>query len=103
MAHFGSTALWHPFVINDEEERRLAFSTAPGWRMPDDARIVLALLQESDDAMAETPQLYWAHHAMPQVVHDLRRRQSLDANVGAGGTILNDELGEFTLRPDLVR
>jgi hypothetical protein len=30
MAHFGSTAPWHPFIINDEEESRIAFSTGPG-------------------------------------------------------------------------
>jgi hypothetical protein len=103
MAHFGSTALWHPFVITDEEERRFAFSTAPAWRKPDDARTVLAMLQESDAAMAETLQRYSAHHVMPHVERYLGRRRILDALVGAGGTIVNDELGEFTLPADMVR
>lgn len=89
MAHFGSTALWHPFVINDEE-RRFAFSTAPGWRKPDDARTVLAMLQESDDAMVETLRRYSAHHVMPHVERYLGRRRILDALVGAGGTIVNE-------------
>jgi hypothetical protein len=103
MAHFGSTALWHPFVFNDEEERLLAFSTAPGWRKLKDARTVLAMLQESDDAMAETLQRYSAHHVMPHVERYIGRRRILDALVGAGGTIVNEELGEFTLPADLIR
>ena len=102
MAHFGSTALWHPFVIDDEVERRIAFSSAPGWRKPDDARTALAMLQDSDEAMAETLRRYSAHHVMPKVQRHLERRRIMNALVGAGGEIVNDELGEFTLPPDLV-
>lgn len=102
MAHFGSTALWHPFVISGEEERRIAFSTAPGWRNPDDARTVLAMLQESDEAMAETLRRYSANHVMPHVERYHGRRRIMKALVGAGGAIVDDDRGEFTLPPDLV-
>lgn len=100
MAHFGSTALWHPFVIDDE--MRISFSTGPGWRKPDDARTALAMLQESDDAMAETLRRYCAHHVMPHVERYHGRRRIMDALVGAGGEIVNDERGEFTLPSHLV-
>ncbi len=102
MAHFGSTALWHPFVLSGEEERRIAFSTAPGWRKPDDARTVLTMLQDSDDAMAETLRRYSAHHVMPHVERYQGRRRILDALVGTGGTIVDDDAGEFTLPSHLV-
>jgi hypothetical protein len=102
MAHFGSTALWHPFVISEQEERKIAFSTAPGWRKPDDARIVLAMLRESDEAMSETLRRYSAHHVMPHVERDHGRRRIMNALIAAGGEIVNDEQGEFTLPTDLV-
>lgn len=102
MAHFGSTALWHPFVIDDQDEMRISFSTSPGWRKPDDARTALAMLQESDEAMAETLRRYSAHHVMPHVQRYHGRRRIMGALVGAGGEIVNDERGEFTLPSHLV-
>jgi hypothetical protein len=60
------------------------------------------MLQESDDAMAETLRRYSAHHVLPHVKRYLGRRRILDALVGAGGTIVDDDAGEFELPPDLA-
>ncbi len=70
MAHFGSTALWHPFTIADDDQTpvgRLSFSTGPHWRRPDDARTALAMLRESDEATLEVLRRYTAHHVTPGV------------------------------------
>jgi len=70
MAHFGSTALWQPFSVEDDPPKegalgRLTFSTGPHWRKPDDARIALAMLRESDEAALELLRRYVAHHIKP--------------------------------------
>jgi hypothetical protein len=72
MAHFGSTALWHPFSLDEGEAEegtigRLSFSTGPRWQRPDDARIALAMLRESDEAADVLLRRYAAHHVMPGV------------------------------------
>jgi hypothetical protein len=102
MAHFGSTALWHPFRLEDEVERRIGFSTGPGWRRPDDARTVLAMLQESDEAIAETLHRYSAHHVTPHVRRYEDRSRIMRAVIAAGGQVTNDEAGEFTLPGEIV-
>lgn len=65
MAHFGSTALWHPFTVDDKSERTMSFSTAPHWKGPDDARTVLGMLAEADEATLEVLGRYAAHHVAP--------------------------------------
>ncbi|MGD0407757.1 MAG: hypothetical protein ABSB34_01995 [Candidatus Limnocylindrales bacterium] len=70
MAHFGSTALWHPFSLDEDEAEegtlgRLSFSTGPRWRNPDDARTALAMLRESDEATLELLRRYATHHIAP--------------------------------------
>ena len=102
MAHFGSTALWHPFVVGGEGDRSISLSTGPGWRKPDDARIALAMLKESDEAMAEVLRRYSDHHVLPHVERYQGRRRILDALVAAGGAIIDDDLGEFTMPLDLA-
>jgi hypothetical protein len=74
MAHFGSTALWHPFTVEDRAERVMSFSTGPHWKGPDDARTVLAMLAEADEATLEVLRRYTAHHGTPAL-----ERQDPDA------------------------
>ena len=102
MAHFGSTALWLPFVVESDEERQMGFSTGPRWRKPDDARIVLAMLGDSDKAMAETLRRYSAHHVMPLVLRFEKRAQIMRALVAAGSEVVDEDTGQFTLAAGLV-
>jgi hypothetical protein len=109
MAHFGSTALWHPFTVDEENEEHLTlgFYTGPRWRKPDDARTALAMLQESDEAMAEVMRRYATHHISPQVEgHRVWERwQSAGRAVVAsvGGTTESDEPRAWlTLPPDVM-
>lgn len=72
MAHFGSTALWHPFTIDESTAApgtlgSLTFGTGPDWHKPDDARTALAMLQESDQAIVVLLKRYAAHHVIPGV------------------------------------
>jgi len=60
------------------------------------------MLQESDEALAQTLRRYLAHHVVPHVERYLGRRRILDALIGAGGTIVDDDTGEFALPPELV-
>lgn len=74
MAHFGSTALWHPFSLDEADPAAgtlgtLAFSTGPHWKKPDDARIALAMLREADEVTLAVLRLFAAHHVMPSVEH----------------------------------
>ena len=68
MAHFGSTALWHPFTITDEENRMMSFGTAPHWRHDDEERVVLGMLAEADEGLLVMLGRYSDHHVMPQVL-----------------------------------
>jgi hypothetical protein len=77
MAHFGSTALWHPFSLDEKEPvpgtlGRLSFSTGPHWKNPDDARTALAMLAESDEASLEVLHRYATHHVMPGVARQAK-------------------------------
>lgn len=70
MAHFGSTALWHPFSVIDDSANdgtlgRLTFSTGPHWRKPGDARTALAMLREADEATLELLRRYMTHQVTP--------------------------------------
>jgi hypothetical protein len=67
MAHFGSTALWHPFTITDPEERTLRFGTGPHWKREDDPRTVLAMLQEADENFFVVLDRFASHHVTPSV------------------------------------
>lgn len=101
MAHFGATALWHPFTITDEAERRLSFSTAPHWKHPDDARMALAMLAESDEAMTEVLHRYLEHHVLPKVERH-RSAERIRAAFEAAGAALGEE-GIGFLSPELGR
>lgn len=109
MAHFGSTALWHPFTITDEAERTLSFSTAPHWKHPDDGRMALAMLAESDEAMIEVLHRYSDHHVLPKVERHRSAERIRAAFEAAGATpdeegigFLSPELGRETLAAGLV-
>lgn len=109
MAHFGSTALWHPFTITDAAERTLSFSTAPHWKHPDDGRIALAMLAESDEAMTEVLHRYSAHHVLPKVEQHRSAERIRAAFEAAGATpgeegigFLSPELGREALAAGLV-
>lgn len=102
MAHFGSTALWLPFVVESDAEHKMGFSTGPRWRKREDARTVLAMLADSDAAMAETLRRYSAHHVMPLVTRFQTRTRIMRALVGAGGEIVDEDTGQFTLAAGLV-
>jgi len=101
MAHFGSTALWHPFTITDEAERTLSFSTAPHWKHPDDGRTALAMLAESDEAMTKVLHRYSEHHVLPKVEQHRSAERIRAAFEAAGAT--PGEQGIGFLSPDLGR
>lgn len=109
MAHFGSTALWHPFTITDEAERRLSFSTAPHWKHPDDGRMALAMLAESDEAVTEVLHRYSEHHVLPKIERHRSAERIRAAFEAAGATpgeegigFLSPELGREALESGLV-
>lgn len=109
MAHFGSTALWHPFTITDETEGTFSFSTAPQWRYPDDGRMALAMLAESDEAMTEVLHRYSEHHVLPKVEQHRSAERIRAAFEAAGATpgeegigFLSAELGRDALAAGLV-
>jgi hypothetical protein len=69
MAHFGSTALWHPFTVGeDPEERLLKYGTPPHWKRPDDARMAVAMLLENDDAALYVLADFAQTHVVPGVM-----------------------------------
>jgi hypothetical protein len=102
MAHFGSTALWTPFTVESESERTITFSTGAHWKGTDDARTVLVMLQEADEAVAETLRRYSAHHVLPYVERYRDRARVMQALVAAGGEEIDSETGQFTLPAELV-
>jgi len=102
MAHFGSTAMWIPFTIDDEEDRTLSFSTGPHWKKPDDARIALAMLQESDEAMVEVLRRYLAHHITPTVEQFHGRERIRRALAAVGGEVLDEEREVGTLPAEVA-
>lgn len=91
MAHFGSTALWHPFTVGDAEDRRLTYGTAPHWKKPGDAQIVLGMLLEADESVMVVLERYRDHHVTPVVVRHV-------ANERAGRTVAK-LLGGEALEP----
>ncbi|MFZ5853765.1 MAG: hypothetical protein ACOYXS_04560 [Chloroflexota bacterium] len=102
MAHFGSTALWYPFSIEDDgDTARLSFYTGPRWRKEEDARIALAMLRESDEAMLEVLQRYAAHHVQPLVERYLERDRIRRSFAVAGAGASDDERAVGTLSPEL--
>jgi len=83
MAHFGSTALWHPFTVDDEAPPEgslgtLRYYSGPSWRRPDDARLALAMLLEADEATFAVLDRYLRHHVKPAV--DAHRARELAAS-----------------------
>lgn len=68
MAHFGSTALWAPFTITDEKERKLSYGTPPHWKDPKHARVALAMLQEADENFTVVLGRYADRHLTPKVM-----------------------------------
>jgi hypothetical protein len=102
MAHFGSTAMWMPFTIDEEEERMLSFSTAPHWKKPDDARIALAMLRESDEAIVEVLRRYLANHITPNVEQLQGRRRIRRALEAMGGEVLDEEREVGTLPAEVA-
>ena len=92
MAHFGSTALWHPFSVSDEEERLVTFGTGPHWKHSDDPRTVLAMLRESDEAMFVVMDRFASHHITPSVeTHGAWRHAAQVMTTAFGGSILDDD------------
>jgi hypothetical protein len=87
--------------VTGPDERRLAFSTAPKWRQPDDARTALALLQESDESVAEVLRRYGAHHLLPKVERYAEHQRVAISLLAVGGTMLTDEHA-FILPPDVA-
>ena len=72
MAHFGSTALWHPFTVSDTEvgsAGHLEFSSGPHWRNPErDPLVVLAMLQEADVATLHILSAFAENHIRPHLI-----------------------------------
>lgn len=72
MAHFGSTALWHPFTITDAEVEGMgghfSYSTAPHWHNPArDPLTGLAMLQEADEAVLHILGAFAREHILLRV------------------------------------
>ena len=103
MAHFGSSALWHPFTIEEEDEcaARLAFFSGPRWREPDDARIALAMLLESDNAMTEVLRRYAEHHLAPLINQHNSMERIRQAFAAAGAVPADDERAVGTLPAEI--
>jgi hypothetical protein len=74
MAHFGSTALWTPFAIIEDEHPpegylgTLRFGTPPHWHKPDDDRLAVAMLLENDVAALAVMATFAQEHVVPHVV-----------------------------------
>jgi hypothetical protein len=68
MAHFGSTAMWHPFDIVDREEGRIRFGTPPHWQKPDDAMVAVTMLLENDEAMLSVLVRFTQAYIVPAVL-----------------------------------
>lgn len=92
MAHFGSTALWHPFTITDPEERILSFGTGPHWKHEDDPRTVLAMLREADENFLVVLHRFASHHVTPSV--------ESHAAWAHAAQVLVDTFGGIPLGPD---
>jgi len=106
MAHFGSTALWHPFTITDPEERVLSFGTGPHWKHEDDPRTVLAMLREADETFFVVIDRFASHHVTPSVKSHAAWVHAAQVLVDTfGGTPLEpdgEEMGLATLPPAVI-
>jgi hypothetical protein len=68
MAHFGSTAMWNPFHLEDPDDRRLNFTTYPRWKVPDrDPRVALTMLLEADVTTIAVLERYAERHLVPDI------------------------------------
>jgi hypothetical protein len=97
MAHFGSTALWHPFSVGDTDEtaRRLSYGTAPHWRHADEPRVVLGMLAEAEDGLLVMLDRYLRHHVLPKVEEHVageRARTELRSAMIRAGIVGEDDL-----------
>jgi hypothetical protein len=101
MAHFGSTALWHPFTVEDEADRRMSYRTGPHWKRADDARVALAMLREADEVVMLVLERYRDHHVVPPVARHLtldRVARKLAAESGNTAPRSHDEIeGGWTI------
>lgn len=101
IAHFGSAALWTPFKLgDDEDDRRLSFSTAPHWKSPDDARMALAMLLENDLTIEHVLRQFADKHIRPSIDAHAERSRMRAALAAAGATPPTDEREIGTLPPD---
>jgi hypothetical protein len=98
MAHFGSTALWHPFTVTDQEERLMTFGVGPHWKNADDPRIVLAMLKEADEAVFVVLDRFLAHHVTPSV-----ERYAAHGAWAHAAQLMADTLGGSSVGPDVER
>ena len=100
MAHFGSTALWHPFTITDEESRTMSYETAPHWRHDEEPRVVLGMLAEAEAALLEVLGRYSDHHVLPKV-KSFRAKERIRVAFESVG-IVADEHGASPISPELA-
>ena len=98
VAHFGSTALWHPFTVTDKEERLMTYGAGPHWKHDDEPRVVLAMLQEADEAVFVVLDRFLAHHVTPSV-----ERYGLHGAWAHAAQVMADVLGGSSLGPDVER
>lgn len=102
MAHFGSTALWQPFRIEDEEEGHLSFGTAPHWRDSErDPRVALAMLREADITTIAVLQRFADRHIIPKVERH-REVATIKAAATALGASPDDEARNLGTVPSEV-
>lgn len=67
MAHFGYTAMWAPFQLDDPNEGVLRYGTSPHWKRQEDARIAVAMLMENSRVTIELLGDWVRWHVWPEV------------------------------------
>jgi hypothetical protein len=103
IAHFGATAFWHPFEVKGDEDRTLSFSTAPHWKRPDDPKIVLAMLEEADEATLAMLERFRTNHLDPEVEKILTwQKVASDVAAAFGGTPGDLDEGHWVTLPNYV-
>lgn len=101
MAHFGATALWHPFTTAAGEGRTIAYQTAPHWRHHEEPRVVLGMLAEAETALIQVLGRYSDHHVLPKVIR-FRARDRVRVAFESVGIVAND-LGTGPIAPDVAK
>jgi hypothetical protein len=100
MGHFGSAAMWTPFELGGDDERMIRFGSMPHWKRPEDARMALAMLKETDESMHQVLARYAVAHIAPKVAWHEDRERFAAAITAYGGTPPGDDGSAGSLPPE---